>query len=107
LRLLCETQGVADERERHDSTREGSGVDEPGQEAAHEDDREVRLHSELAHEAKRVVTHPAEETHRLTEELTAGEVDTTPLIALTGLAIWLAVIVAIVVALVFIAIYLV
>jgi hypothetical protein len=98
---------VADERERHDSTREGSGVDEPGQGAAHDDDREVRLHSELAHEAKRVVTHPAEETHRLTEELTAGEADTTPLIALTGLAIWLAVIVAIVTALVFIAIFLI
>jgi hypothetical protein len=106
-RLLCKTQGVADERERHDSTREGSGVDEPGQKAAHDDDREVRLHSELAHEARRVATHPAEETHRLTEELTAGEADTTPLIALTGLAIWLAVIVAIVIALVFIAIYLV
>jgi hypothetical protein len=54
-----------------------------------------------------VVTHPAEETHRLTEELTAGEADTTPLIALTGLAVWLAVIVAIVIALVFLAIYLV
>ena len=51
--------------------------------------------------------HPREETHRLSEELTAGEADTTPLIALTGLAIWLALIVAIVVALVFIAIYLV
>jgi hypothetical protein len=103
---MCKTQGVADERERHDSTREGSEVGEPGQEAA-DDDREVRLHSELAHEAKRVVTHPAEETHRLTGELTAGEADTTPLIALAGLAIWLAVIVAIVTALVFIAIYLV
>jgi hypothetical protein len=106
-RLLCKTQGVADEGEQHDSTREGSGVDEPGQEAADDDDRGVRLHSELAHEAKRVVTHPAEETHRLTEELTAGEADTTPLIALAGLAIWLAVIVVIVTALVFIAIYLV
>lgn len=105
--LLCKTQGMADERNRHGSTREGSGVDAPGQEAAHDDDREVRLHSELAHEAKRLVTHPAEETHRLTEELTAGEADTTPLIALTGLAIWLAGIVAIVVALAFIAIYLV
>ncbi len=104
---MCKTQGVVDERERHDSTREGSGVDAPGREAAHDDDREVRLHSELAHEAKHVVTHPAEETQRLAEELTAGEADTTPLIALTGLAIGLAVIVAIVIALVFIAIYLV
>jgi hypothetical protein len=98
---------VADERDRHEATPEGSGVDDPGQDAAHDEDREVRLHSELAHEAKRVVTHPAEETHRLTEELTAGEAGTTPLIALTGLAIWLAVFIAIVIALVFVAIYLV
>jgi hypothetical protein len=98
---------VADERDRHEPTPEGSGVDEPGQEAGHDEEREVRLHSELAHEAKRVVTHPAEETHRLTEELTAGEAGSTPLIALTGLAIWLAVFIAIVIALVFVAIYLV
>ena len=96
---------MADEPERHGSTGEGSG--EPGHRAADDPDHEVLLHSELTHEAKRVVTHPAEETHRLTEELTAGEADTTPLIALTGLAVWLAVIVAIVIALVFIAIYLV
>jgi hypothetical protein len=56
--------------------------------------------------AKGVVTHPAEETNRLAEEVAAGEVDTTPLIALTGLTIWFAVIVA-VVALVFTAIDLV
>jgi uncharacterized protein YndB with AHSA1/START domain len=108
LRGSCATlKTVADERERHESTREGPAADESGQGATHDDDREVRLHSELAHEAKRVVTHPAEETHRLTEELRAGEVDSTPVIALTGLAIWLAVIVAIVIALVFIAIYLI
>jgi hypothetical protein len=106
-RLLCKTGGVADEHERHDTTGQGSGVEEPGQGVSEDDNREVRLHSELAHEAKRVVTHPADETHRLTEELTAGEADTTPLIALTGLAIWLAVIVGIVIALVFVAIYLV
>lgn len=105
--MSCKTQGVADEHERHDSTGEGSGVDEPGQGAAQDDDRDVRLHSELAHEARRVVTHPAEETHRLAEELTEGEADTTPLIALTGLTIGLAVIVVIVIALVLIAIYLV
>jgi hypothetical protein len=98
---------VADEHERHDSTGEGSGVDEPGESIAREDDSGARLHSELAHEAKRVVTHPAEETHRLAEELSAGETDTTPFIALTGLAIWLAVVVAIVMGLVLLAIYLV
>lgn len=105
--MSCKTQGVADEHERHDSTGEGSGVDEPGQGAAQDDDGEFRLHSELAHEARRVVAHPAEETHRLAEELTEGEADTTPLIALTGLTIGFAVIVVIVIALVLIAIYLV
>lgn len=105
--LACKTEGVAGEHDQHGTTGQGSGVDEPGQGASHAEDDEVRLHSELAHEAKRVVTHPAEETQRLTDELAAGEADTTPLIALTGLAIWLGVIVAIVIALVFTAIYLI
>lgn len=104
---MCKAPGVADEHEGHDSTGEGSGVDEPSQGAAQDDDREFRLHSELAHEAKRVVAHPAEETHRLAEELAGGEADTTPLIALTGLIIGVAVIVVIVIALVLIAIYLI
>jgi hypothetical protein len=105
--MSCKTQGVADEHAQHDSTGEGSGVDEPSQGTAQDEDREFRLHSELAHEAKRVVAHPAEETHRLAEELTEGEADTTPLIALTGLIIGFAVIVVIVIALVLVAIYLV
>jgi len=104
---MCKAQGVADEHERHDSTGVGSGVGEPSQGAGQADDREFRLHSELAHEAKRVVAHPAEETHRLAEELTEGEADTTPLIALTGLTIGVAVIVMVVIALVSIAIYLI
>jgi hypothetical protein len=91
-----------------DATDESPRTDEPAHGTPEEDDdREVRLHSELSHEAKRVVTHPVGEAHRLSEELTKGEADTTPVIALTGLAIWLAVIVAIVVALVILAIYLV
>lgn len=97
---------MADEHERNESTGEGSGVEEPGQGAAREDE-EVRLHSELGHEAKRVVAHPAEETHRLAEELAEGEADTTPFIALTGLAIGLAALVVIVIALVLVAIYLI
>jgi hypothetical protein len=104
--MSCKTHGVADEHERHDSTGEGSEVGEPGPGAA-QDDEEFRLHSELGHEAKRVVAHPADETHRLAEELAEGEADTTPFIALTGLAIGLAVIVVIVLALVLVAIYLV
>jgi hypothetical protein len=94
---------VAEEHERDGTT---DRVVETGKGAPDEDDLEVRLHSELANEAKRVVTHPAAETHRLSEELTAGEADTTPFIALTGLTIWLAVIVGIVVGLVVLAIYL-
>lgn len=98
---------MADEHERRDTTEENPAIDEPAHRAPQEDDQEVRLHSELSHEARRVVTHPAEEAHRLSEELMAGEADTTPFIALTGLAIWLAVIVAIVLALVIFAMYLV
>lgn len=70
-------------------------------------DPDVRLHSELAEEAKRVATHPAAEVQRLSEELSAGEADTTPFIAITGVAIWVAVAVGIVLALVVLAIYLV
>ena len=104
--MSCQTHGVADEHERNDSTGEGSGVEEPGQGAAR-DDEEFHLHSELGHEARRVVAHPAEETHRLAEELAEGEADTTPFIALTGLAIGLAALVVIVIALVLVAIYLI
>jgi hypothetical protein len=43
----------------------------------------------------------------LSEELKAGEVETTPLIAITGIAIWLGLFVAIVIALVFVVAYLV
>ena len=39
--------------------------------------------------------------HRLVEELREGETETTPLIAIGGLALWLGVLVAIVIVLVF------
>jgi hypothetical protein len=97
---------VADEHESRE-TADDSEVDQPAQGAPQNADREVRLHSELGHEARQVVMHPAEEAHRLREELKAGEADTTPLIAVTGLAIWIAIIVAIVLVLVVLAIYLV
>jgi hypothetical protein len=42
-----------------------------------------------------------EEARRLVEEVREGETETTPLIALSGLALWLGVLVAIVIALVF------
>jgi hypothetical protein len=89
---------VPDERERRDEPAEG---------APRGGDPEFHLHSELGEEAKRLATHPREEVHRLNEELRAGEVESTPLIALTGIGIWLSLIVAIVIALVFVVAYLV
>jgi hypothetical protein len=44
--------------------------------------------------------------HRLSEELKAGEVETTPLIALSSIGIWLGLFIAIVIALVFVVAYL-
>jgi hypothetical protein len=97
---------MAEEHDRRDTAAQGSRSDELGGGESLEDESDVRLHSELAHEAKRVVTHPVEETHRLSEELAAGETDTTPVIAITALAIWLGALVVVVIALVFVAIYL-
>jgi hypothetical protein len=90
-----ERRNVADERERRDESVEGGG------------DPEVHLHTELGEEAKRLATHPREEAHRLSEELKAGEVETTPLIALTGIAIALGLFIALVIALVFVVAYLI
>lgn len=70
-------------------------------------DPEVHLHTELGEEAKRLATHPREEAHRLSEELKAGEVETTPLIALTGIGIALGLFIALVIALVFVVAYLI
>jgi hypothetical protein len=64
-------------------------------------DPEYHLHTELGEETKRLATHPREEAHRLVEELREGETETTPLIALSGLALGLGVVLAILIALVF------
>lgn len=88
---------MANEREERDEPVEG---------APHGGEPEVHLHSELREEAKRLATHPREEAHRLGEELKAGEVETTPLIAITGLGIGLGLFIAIVIALVFVVAYL-
>jgi hypothetical protein len=80
----------------------GSCVHDPGGpsgEGAPPGDPDYQLHTELGEETKRLATHPREEAHRLVEELREGETETTPLIALSGLALWL--LVAIVIALVF------
>jgi hypothetical protein len=106
-RLLCKTRGVADEHERRELTDERERRDEPVEGAPRGGDPEFHLHSELGEEAKRLATHPREEAHRLSEELKAGEVETTPLIALSGLGIWLGLFIALVIALVFVVAYLV
>lgn len=91
----CETEPVDEERERpHDPDGPLGGGAPPG-------DPDYHLHTELGGETKRLATHPREEAHRLVEELREGETETTPLIALSGMALWIAVLVAIVIALVF------
>jgi hypothetical protein len=91
----CETVPVDEERERpHDPGG-------PSGEGAPPGDPDYHLHTELGEETKRLATHPREEAHRLVEELREGETETTPLIALSGLALWLGVLAAIVIALVF------
>jgi hypothetical protein len=73
----------------------------PSSEEAPPGAADYHLHTELAEETKRLATHPREEAHRLAEELREGETETTPLIALSGMALWIGVLVAIVIALVF------
>jgi hypothetical protein len=80
---------VADEQERRNVADERERRDEPVEDAPHTGDPDFHLHSELGEEAKHLATHPREEAHRLSEELKAGEVETTPLIAVTGMGIWL------------------
>ena len=76
----------------------------PSGEGAPPGDPDYHLHTELAEETKRLAAHPREEAHRLAEELREGETETTPLIALSGLALGSAVLLAIVIALVFLAV---
>jgi hypothetical protein len=103
--LVCKTWDVADEQERRKVADERERGDEPVEAAPHAGDPDFHLHSELGEEAKRLATHPREEAHRLSEELKAGEVETTPLIAITGIALWVGLFIAIVIALVFVVAY--
>ena len=91
----CETVPVDEERERPPYPGGPSG------EGAPPGDPDYHLHKELGEETKRLAKHPREEAHRLAEELRSGETETTPLIAIGGLALWLGVLVAVVIALVF------
>ena len=84
-----------------DEERERPGHGGPSREGAPPGDPDYHLHTELADETKRLATHPSEETHRLVEELREGETETTPLIAMGGLALGLGVALVILLALVF------
>ena len=83
-----------DEERRHDPDGPSPGGAPPG-------DPDYHLHTELGEETKRLATHPREEAHRLVDELREGETETTPLIAVSGMVLWIGVLVAIVIALVF------
>jgi hypothetical protein len=84
---------VDEERERPRDPGGPSGAGAPP------GDPNYHLHTELAEETKRLATHPREEAHRLVEELREGETETTPLIAVSGLALGLGVLLAILIAL--------
>jgi len=84
-----------------DEERERPGHGGPSREGAPPGDPDYHLHTELAEETKRLATHPREEADRLMEELREGETETTPLIAMGGLALGLGVALVILLALVF------
>jgi len=84
-----------------DEEGERPGPGGPSREGAPPGDPDYHLHTELAEETKRLATHPREEAHRLAEELREGETETTPLIAMGGLALGLGVALVILLALVF------
>jgi hypothetical protein len=86
---------VHKERERPPDPGEPSGAGAPP------GDPDYHLHTEFAHETKRLATHPSEEAHRLKEELREGETETTPLIAMSVLALVIGVLLAILIALAF------
>ncbi len=65
-------------------------------------DPDYHLHSELGEEAKRLVTHPREEAHRLAEELQEGETETTPFLLMGWIAVAIGLLVAVVIVLVFV-----
>jgi len=84
-----------------DEERERPDPGGPPGEGAPPGDPDYHLHTELVEETKRLATHPSEEAHRLVEELREGETETTPLIAMSGLALVIGVLLAILIALAF------
>jgi hypothetical protein len=87
---------VDEERDR------SRGPGSPSGEGAPPGDPDYHLHTELGEETKRLAAHPREEAHRLLDELREGETETTPLIAISGMVLWIGVLVAVVIALVFV-----
>lgn len=65
-----------------------------------DDPDDVRLHSELGHEAQRM-RHPVDEVGRLAHEAAEGEADTTPVILIVLIGAGVAVLVAVVIGLAF------
>ncbi len=59
-----------------------------------ESDQDYALHTEIGHEAKRLVRHPIQEIERLEHEAAEGEADTTPAILIGVLAVVLTIFVA-------------
>ena len=84
-----------------DEERERPDPGGPSREGAPPGDPDYHLHTELVDETKRLATHPSEEAHRLAEELREGETETTPLIAMSVLALVIGVLLAILIALAF------
>ena len=87
-----------------DEERERPDPGGPSREGAPPGDPDYHLHTELAEETKRLGTHPREEADRLMEELREGETETTPLIAMGGMALGLGVALVILLALVFLSV---
>ena len=65
------------------------------------DENGFTLHTELGDEAKRLATHPIKEAERLEREAAAGEADTTPLILIGGVGLFVALLVTVILVLLF------
>jgi hypothetical protein len=65
------------------------------------EENDFTLHTELADDAKRLVTHPVKEAERLEHEAAVGEADTTPLILIGEVALFVALLVVVLVAVLF------
>jgi len=103
---VCKIAAMAEHREGGDVAPEGESRDNAVTGAPPGRDPDFHLHSELAEEAEHLATSPSEEIQRLGAELSKGETEATPLIALSVVAIGAGLVVAIVTALVVLAIYL-